>query len=154
MKTNRFVKKCGPYYVTSHSQGEGLVYARVYPAFPEYDVDESEKTQDIDDSWKKEPRWAVHRFHDEGGGPSIFGSMALGDELSKFLNSQYDGAAIKHWERTISKLLKERDRNTVFKQCKKCATVMPVPREWKFCPVCGNRLTQERVPRSTKTKEE
>ncbi len=142
MKSNKFIKKCGPYYVTTHSQNAGLVYARLFPAFPQYDLSAKRITDnDVDPIWKADPHWARHRANGDGGGPSIFTSMALGDELKGFLNQSYDTQRVLEWENIATKILDGKDKDIVFMSCKHCATVTTAPKEWKFCPICGGKLT-------------
>jgi len=82
MKQNKFVRKCGPYKVHSISQDGRGVRLEVFPAFPQYNISEKRQGEkDIDSSWAEEPRWAMHRYKGEGGGPSIFTAMALAEEV-------------------------------------------------------------------------
>lgn len=89
MKSNKFVKKCGPFRVSSISQDRHGVRMIVYPAFTQYGEG-----------------WAITRLKGEGGGPSIFTSMALASELESFLNSAYAEESIKGWHEIINKALK------------------------------------------------
>lgn len=144
MKANKYVKECGPYYITSHSQGDGTVHMTAYPAFPKYDLSPKELSdKHTSGEWKVEPHWANHRAIGQGGGPSIFSSMACAEELSKFLNQPYQEQSVKDWEKRIKKILDDKSKNIIFKHCDKCAYVTSAPKEWKFCPECGNRLKED-----------
>lgn len=125
MKQNKSVKRAGPFYVTSHSQGRGVVSFIVYPAFPDYDHDGF--------------KWAESRYHDDGGGPGIFTSIGTSRQLEEFLNSVYSTEQITTWKNRIEAILKDEteDKSTV--ECEKCCTVSFVPNEWKHCPICGGK---------------
>lgn len=125
MKQNRTVKKSGPYFVNSHSQGDGTVHFSVYPAFTEYNDDEY--------------IWAESRFNREGGGPSIFTSMAVAKELEEFLNSVYTKEEIGKWKEQIESILEMQNKNSVMAECETCGTVFSMPSECKYCPWCGNK---------------
>lgn len=108
MKTNKFIKRCGPYEVHSISQDMHGIRLVVYPAFPQYNISEKRRTEkDVDPSWTKEPRWSLHRYKGEGGGPSIFTTMALAREFEKFLNQPYSEDEVKEWKATLDKALKK-----------------------------------------------
>ena len=109
MKANKYVKKCGPYKVVSVSQDGCGVRLEIYPAFPDYDLTESERiSNEIDETWREEPRWAVQRIlKRNGGGPSIFSVMALAREMETFLNQGYTEEQVKNWNDTLSEALKE-----------------------------------------------
>lgn len=125
MKQNKTVKSAGPYHVISHSQGTGIVSLSVFPAFPEYDNDDF--------------KWAESRFNQDGGGPGIFSAIATAEQLEAFLNSVYTPEQIQEWKDRIKAILKKRDENTVMVECETCATVSGMPKECKYCPVCGNK---------------
>ncbi len=112
MKRNRFIKKCGPYEVFSVSQGGDGVRLEVYPAFPQYNITEKrQQEKDIDSSWAKDPRWPIHRYKGEGGGPSIFTAIALAKEFEEFLNQSYIPEQVEEWKKTNAEALKKvRDR--------------------------------------------
>jgi rubrerythrin len=124
MKQNKLIKESGPYYVESHSQGSGMVYLQVYPAFPEYD----------DDNFL----WAESRFNMEGGGPSMFSSMAIAAELDDFLNSVYHQREIENWKDRIKALKKVEQNKWKFVTCHTCGHLSSVTLDWKYCPICGN----------------
>ena len=108
MKQNRFIRKCGPYKVSSISQDMHGVRLEIYPAFPQYNLTGKEQSKnDIDTSWTKEPRWSIHRYKGEGGGPGIFTAMALASEFEEFLNQFYSEEAISEWKSTLDKALKK-----------------------------------------------
>ena len=107
MKQNRFIKKCGPYKVVSISQDGHGVRLNIYPAFPKYNLTEKEISKGhIDPSWAKEPRWPMHRYIREGGGPSIFTAIALAEEFEEFLNQHYSEAEIQEWKNTYEDIEK------------------------------------------------
>lgn len=107
MKQNKYVKKCGPFKVASISQDGGGIRMVVYPAFPEYNLTPKEQGDKyVDESWRKDPRWAVHRLKlGEGGGPSIFSCIALAEELEIFLNQRYTAQEIADWKSTLDEAL-------------------------------------------------
>lgn len=113
MKQSKFIRKCGPYEVHSISQDGCGVRLEVFPAFPQYNISEKgQKEKDIDPSWAKDPRWPIHRYKGEGGGPSIFTALALAEEFEKFLNQLYTEAEVAEWKATLDKALhKVRERN-------------------------------------------
>lgn len=106
MKANKYVKKCGPYEVTSISQDGQGIRIELYPAFPEYNITEKRRAQsDVDGSWKKETKWALHRYKGEGGGPGIFSVIALAKEIEAFLNQSYSEKEIADWKELNAKAL-------------------------------------------------
>ena len=108
MKANRFIKKCGPYEVHSISQGMDGVRLEIYPAFPEYNISEKrQQEKDTDPSWAKEPRWALHRYKGDGGGPGIFTAIALAKEFEEFLNQFYSEEQVEEWKKTNAEALKK-----------------------------------------------
>ena len=108
MKRNKFIKKCGPYEVHSISQDNRGVRLVIYPAFPQYNLTDKERAEKgIDESWVNEPRWALHRYKGEGGGPSIFTAMALAQEFEEFLNQRYTEDEITAWKDTLDEALRE-----------------------------------------------
>lgn len=108
MKQNRYIKKCGPYEVHSISQDGRGIRLEIHPAFPQYNLPEKERPQkDIDSLWAKEPRWSIHRYKGEGGGPSIFTVMALAQEFETFLNQDYTEEEIATWKGTLDEALKK-----------------------------------------------
>lgn len=126
MKRNKTVQKSGPWQVDSHSQGRGIVYFMVYPAFPEYD--------------RPDFQWAESRYNEEGGGPSIFHAMAAASELSKFLNSTYPSEAVESWSKRILALLEDEAKDKEIAACSNCGIVLTVNKEWLYCPKCGKKL--------------
>ena len=108
MKSNKLIKQSGPYEVHSISQdGEGVRLV-IYPAFPQYNLsEEGQKKKTTDPSWAKEPRWAIHRLKDEGGGPSIFTAMALAEAFEEFLNQSYSEGEVTAWKQTLDKALEK-----------------------------------------------
>lgn len=124
MRQVKSVKQSGPFLVQSHSQGRGMVYFSIYPAFPEYDYPDF--------------KWAERRYKRDGGGPSIFTSIAVSRELEKFLNSVYTTAQVKDWQKRIKAILKDESKNEVFLECETCCTVTHLPKECKYCSICGN----------------
>lgn len=108
MKANKFIKKCGPYEVHSISQSMDGVRLEVYPAFPQYNITlKRQAEEDIDESWKKESRWPIHRYAGEGGGPGIFTVIALAKEFEAFLNQLYSEEQVKIWKETNALALKK-----------------------------------------------
>ena len=108
MKQNKFIRQCGPYEVHSISQDGHGVRLEIFPAFPQYDITPKRQAEkDIAPSWAKEPRWALHRYKGEGGGPSIFTAMALAEEFERFLNQHYSEPVIENWKATLAIGLKE-----------------------------------------------
>lgn len=107
MKQNKFIKKCGPFAVSSISQDGCGVRLEVYPAFPEYNLSEKgQSDSDVDESWKRDPRWAIHRLlKGEGGGPGIFTVIALAEEFEQFLNQAYSQAEVAKWKSTLKEAL-------------------------------------------------
>lgn len=108
MKQNKFIKKCGPYEVHSISQDNHGVRMEIYPAFPQYNITPKRQAEkDIDPSWAKEPRWALHRYKGDGGGPGIFTAIALAREIEEFLNQSYTEAEVNEWKKTLDQALKK-----------------------------------------------
>ena len=108
MKRNDFVKKCGPFEVVSISQDGQGVRLLVYPAFPQYNITAKRQAEKgIDPSWVKEPRWPLHRYKGEGGGPSIFTAITLASELEKFLNQEYTAEEVDEWKAINAEALKK-----------------------------------------------
>jgi len=112
MKANKLVKGCGPYEVRSISQDRQGIRLEVYPAFPEYNLSVKERNRfEIDQEWLDEPRWAMHRYKGDGGGPGIFTAMALATALENFLNQGYTAEQVKDWKDLNALALKKvRDR--------------------------------------------
>ena len=131
MKQIKTVKQAGPYHVTSHSQGTGMVYFMVYPAFPEYDHDDF--------------KWAESRYKRDGGGPGIFTSIGTAEELERFLNSVYEAGQIKDWNKRIKALIEDESKSFLFGECKTCCTVSSIPKDWIYCPVCGNKFKKSKA---------
>jgi hypothetical protein len=79
----------------------------IYPAFPEYDLKETDKDyKDACADWKQDGRWAMQRLKNEnGGGPSIFGCMALAEEFESFLNQPYTKEQVDSWKATLDEAL-------------------------------------------------
>ncbi len=98
MKANKYVKKCGPFVVTSISQDGYGVRLQVYPAFPDYDI---KPDKDCDPSWQKDGHWVAHRLKGEGGGPSIFNCIALAQAMEGFLNQCYSQEQVDDWKRRL-----------------------------------------------------
>lgn len=97
MKQNKFIRASGPFEVHSISQdGEGVRLV-VYPAFPKYNLSEKERAA-ASIEWQQEPRWAIHRYRGDGGGPGIFTAIALADALEVFLNQQYTADQVAQWK--------------------------------------------------------
>ena len=108
MKQNKLVRKCGPYEVHSISQDHHGVRLEVFPAFPQYNISEKEQKENgIDPYWADEPRWALHRYKGEGGGPGIFMAVALAEEFEKFLNQSYPETEVMRWKTTLAQALKK-----------------------------------------------
>ena len=108
MKQSKFIRKCGPYEVHSISQDRQGVRLEIYPAFPQYNLthrDQAEKY--IDPSWVKEPRWALHRYKGNGGGPGIFTAIALAREFEEWLNQPYSETEVNNWKATLEIALKK-----------------------------------------------
>ena len=104
MKSNKFIKDSGPYEVHSISQDRHGVRLEIYPAFPEYN---SEQRKGVDQIWLDDPRWPIHRYKGEGGGPGIFTCMALATAFEEFLNQCYSPEQIKQWKDTNALALKD-----------------------------------------------
>ena len=109
MKQSKFIRKCGPYTVTSISQDGAGVRLIVYPRFPQYDVVIKNRTdkESIDPSWIADPRWPSHRYKGEGGGPGIFTAIALAKEFEEFLNQPYTEAQVADWKELLAVALKK-----------------------------------------------
>lgn len=108
MKQSKFIRKCGPYEVLSISQDGHGVRLEIYPAFPQYDISQKRQAEkDIDPSWAKESRWALHRYKGEGGGPSIFTAFALAKEFEEWLNQYYTEVEVNNWKTTLGIALKK-----------------------------------------------
>ena len=108
MKQSKFIRKCGPYEVISISQDGRGVRLEIYPAFPQYNISpERQAEKDINPSWTKEPRWAIHRYKGEGGGPSIFTAIALAQEFEEWLNQFYTTEEVSNWKSTLATALKK-----------------------------------------------
>lgn len=107
LKRNKLIHKSGPYIVQSYSQDGRGVRLEIYPAYPQYNLSEKQASKpDIDPEWAKERRWPLHRYKDEGGGPGIFTSMALGEAFQEFLNQSYSPEEIALWEKTFAEAQK------------------------------------------------
>lgn len=108
MKQSKFIRKSGPYEVHSISQDGYGVRLEIFPAFPQYNLTEKQqKEQYIDPSWAKEPRWPIHRYKGEGGGPSIFTCIALAKEFEEFLNQPYSKEEVENWKATLGEALRK-----------------------------------------------
>ena len=109
MKQSKFIKQCGPYEVHSISQDMQGVRLEIYPAFPQYDLTSNEQLRkDIDPSWQKESKWAIHRLaKGEGGGPGIFTAIALAEEFEEWLNQFYTEEEVTTWKATLRVALKK-----------------------------------------------
>jgi hypothetical protein len=108
MKSNKFIRECGPYEVHSFSQDGQGVRLEIYPAFPQYNISEKrQREKDIDPAWARDPRWAIHRLKNEGGGPSIFTTIALAEEFEQFLNQPYSETEVKSWKDTLAEAMKK-----------------------------------------------
>lgn len=127
MKQNKTVRESGPYIVQSHSQGRGIVYFQVFPAFMEHD--------NIEEGYL----WAESRFNGDGGGPGMFTSIAVASALQGFLNSPYDRNDCQSWENRLESLLKRESENLVFAECNTCGIITTIKQEWKYCPRCGKK---------------
>jgi hypothetical protein len=123
------VKEAGPYYITSHSQGRGIVYFMVYPAFPEYN--------------SKEFQWAESRYKGSGGGPGIFSSIATARVLGEFLNSVYPASEVDGWVKVIKPILDDEQKSSTFAECETCGTVSFISKKWIYCPICGKRFKKD-----------
>jgi hypothetical protein len=108
MKKNKFISECGPFEVHSISQdGEGIRLT-IYPAFPKYNISAKRQLEkDIDPSWAAEPRWAMHRYKGEGGGPGVFTAIALAREMEAFLNQNYSAESVEEWKALNKKALEK-----------------------------------------------
>jgi len=129
MKQTKLVKRAGPYYITSHSQGRGIVYFMVYPAFPQYD--------------NSDYKWAESRYKQEGGGPSIFTSIGTAKAMEEFLNSVYPPEQVKEWGKRIKAILDDEGKSFVMVECETCGTVSCVRKEHSYCPICGKRYKKD-----------
>lgn len=130
MKQQKSIREAGPYYVTSHSQGRGIVYFQIYPAFPLYDG-------------KDGFQWAESRYGGQGGGPSIFTSIGTARVLAEWLNSVYPDVQVVDWESRIKAILDEEGKAFIFVECRTCHYVSSAKKDWNYCPVCGNRFKKE-----------
>lgn len=130
MKQDKSVRKAGPYLVQSHSQGRGIVYFTIYPAFPEYN--------------EPDFQWAETRYKRHGGGPGIFTSISIAESLEGFLNSVYEPGEVNEWHKRIKTILEDESKNTVMVECRHCGTVSCVPKEHICCPICGNRYIRDK----------
>ena len=108
MKQDKYIKKCGPYEVTSISQDGQGVRIEIYPAFPQYNLTEKEQQEDdVDEWWRKDSRWSIHRYAGHGGGPSIFTAIALAQAFEDFLNQYYTTEQVEEWKKTNAEALKK-----------------------------------------------
>jgi len=108
MKQSKFIRKSGPYEVHSISQDRQGVRLEIYPAFPQYNLTPKRQSEkDIDPSWAREPRWALHRYKGDGGGPGIFTAIALAKEFEEWLNQAYSEEEVKEWKSTLAIALKK-----------------------------------------------
>jgi len=104
MKADKFIKTSGPYEVCSISQDVHGVRLEVYPAFPEYN---SKQQKGVDTIWLDDPRWSIHRYKGEGGGPGIFTCIALARAFEDFLNQCYTPEQVEQWKATNAEALKD-----------------------------------------------
>lgn len=89
MRRPHWVKKSGPYKVSSHADGT----LTVYPAWPQFQ------------EWTEE----------DGGGPGLFSRTGLAHDLQNWLNAVYDVAEVAEWvlmnqpkrERRLKRYLKK-----------------------------------------------
>ena len=88
MKRNSTVHRHGPYVVSSCSAG-GVPYVAVYPAYTSYG-----------------DGWVESRAKQHGGGPGMFTSIVLAQELEAFLNQGYDVATIEKWKAELTEARK------------------------------------------------
>ena len=110
MKQNSFIKKSGPYEVHSISQDCHGVRLEVYPAFPEYNLTEKRRAN-APEEWQKEPRWVIHRYRGDGGGPGMFTALALAAAFEDFLNQVYTKEQVDQWKKDNAEALeKVRDK--------------------------------------------
>ncbi len=108
MKQDKFIKKCGPYEVHSISQDMHGIRLEIYPAFPQYNISAKRQSEkDIASYWKDDPRWPIHRYAGNGGGPGIFTAIALAGAFEDFLNQSYTEEQIKEWKDTNAEALKK-----------------------------------------------
>ena len=108
MKGNKYIKKCGPYEVRSISQDGHGVRLEVYPAFPQYNISVKRQSEKyIDQRWKDDPRWPIHRYAGYGGGPGIFTAIGLAEEFEIFLNQPYTDEQVDEWKKTNATALKK-----------------------------------------------
>ena len=109
MRQSKYIRKCGPFEVQSISQDGHGVRLEIYPAFPQYNIPPG---PDIDPSWVREPRWAIHRYRGEGGGPGIFSAIGLAKEFEDWLNQFYTQKEVDDWKNTLAEALKKvRDKD-------------------------------------------
>lgn len=104
MKSDKFIKASGPYEVCSISQDGHGVRLEVYPAFPDYN---SKQQKDVAQIWLDDPRWPIHRYKGEGGGPGIFTCIALAKAFEDFLNQCYSPEQIEQWKATNALALRK-----------------------------------------------
>jgi hypothetical protein len=90
VKRNRTVHNSGPYVVKSHSLADGTVHLRIYPSFPRYGDE-----------------WATSRASGRGGGPGVFTSLTLAEELEAFLNQGYGSDDVAQWKATLDKAMND-----------------------------------------------
>lgn len=112
MKQNKYIRRMGPFEVSSISQDAHGIRLVVYPAFPEYNISEKKIQEgvarnNIDSCWVEDPHWVIQRLKGNGGGPSIFTVMAMAEELEKFLNQPYSEAKVAEWKATLAKALEK-----------------------------------------------
>ena len=113
MRANKLIRGCGPYEVHGFSQDRRGVRLEIYPAFPEYNLPEKERANNetaYGEEWVKEPRWAMHRYNGDGGGPGIFTCMALATAFEQFLNQFYTSKQVEIWKSTNALALKEANK--------------------------------------------
>lgn len=94
MKQNRYIRKCGPFQVSSISQDGHGVRLVVYPAFPRYGTVNG-------------VNWAISRLKGDGGGPGILTTIATAAELEQFLNQPYSAEEVAAWKATLYEALKD-----------------------------------------------
>ena len=88
MKRNKTVHGHGPFVVVSCSAG-GIPYIAVYPAYTSYG-----------------DGWVNSRAEQHGGGPGMFTSIALAQELEAFLNQGYEAGVIEKWKSELAEARK------------------------------------------------
>jgi len=87
VRSNPFVRKCGPYRVVSVScDGTNTVKLVIYPRYGHYGD------------------WPERRMAEQGGGPGLLTNITLAEEMEAFLNQGYSQNDVECWHMRINGL--------------------------------------------------